>query len=188
MTEAASLEEAVEMAYLLAEKDWVILAFGSLSYLGALGRIIKDRKIQSKNEFLETILAHSQYKELYKSSIEFKTSTLFLETLDRFLHDIPELWIAFDDVYYEGACIVSKRALKDKILGRKETPLGIKLEQLEDSILELLFGAGKGRGQKAEKDFPIFFCFCFSFQSFPPGHPGKTFYRPTGNTRTVFPP
>ena len=43
MTEAASLEEAVEMAYLLAGKDWVILAFGSLSYLGALGRIIRDR-------------------------------------------------------------------------------------------------------------------------------------------------
>lgn len=44
VTEAASLEEAVEMAYLFAQKDWVILAFGSLSYLGALGRIIKDRK------------------------------------------------------------------------------------------------------------------------------------------------
>lgn len=43
VTEAASLEEAVEMAYLLAGKDWVILAFGSLSYLGALGRIIRDR-------------------------------------------------------------------------------------------------------------------------------------------------
>ncbi len=43
VTEAASLEEAVEMAYLLAEKDWVILAFGSLSYLGALGRIVRDR-------------------------------------------------------------------------------------------------------------------------------------------------
>jgi len=43
VTEAASLEEAVEMAYLLAEKDWAILAFGSLSYLGALGRIVRDR-------------------------------------------------------------------------------------------------------------------------------------------------
>lgn len=43
VTEAGSLEEAVEMAYLLAEKDWVILAFGSLSYLGELGRILKDR-------------------------------------------------------------------------------------------------------------------------------------------------
>lgn len=43
VTEAASLEEAVEMAYLFAQKDWVILAFGSLSYLGALGRIVRDR-------------------------------------------------------------------------------------------------------------------------------------------------
>ena len=43
VTEAASLEEAVEMAYLLTQKDWVIIAFGSLSYLGALGRLIKDR-------------------------------------------------------------------------------------------------------------------------------------------------
>lgn len=43
VTEAASLEEAVEMAYLLTEKDWVILAFGSLSYLGELGRIVKNR-------------------------------------------------------------------------------------------------------------------------------------------------
>lgn len=44
VTEAASLEEAVEMAYLFAQKDWVILAFGSLSYLGALGRLIRNRK------------------------------------------------------------------------------------------------------------------------------------------------
>lgn len=43
VSEAASLEEAVEMAYLFAQKDWVILAFGSLSYLGALGRIVRDR-------------------------------------------------------------------------------------------------------------------------------------------------
>ena len=48
VTEAASLEEAVELAYLLAEKDWVILAFGSLSYLGELGRIVKNRKIKQK--------------------------------------------------------------------------------------------------------------------------------------------
>ena len=44
VTEAASLEEAVEEAYLFAQKDWVILAFGSLSYLGALGRIVRNRR------------------------------------------------------------------------------------------------------------------------------------------------
>lgn len=74
-----------------------------------------------------------------------------MEALDRFLSDIQEQWIAFDDVYYEGKCVVSKQDLKDKILARPETPLGIKLEQLEDHILELLFGTGNGRGQKEEK-------------------------------------
>ena len=74
-----------------------------------------------------------------------------MEALDRFLSDIQEQWIAFDDVYYEGKCVVSKQDLKDKILARPETPLGIKLEQLEDHILELIFGTGNGRGQKEEK-------------------------------------
>ncbi len=44
VTEAASLEEAVEIAGLFAEKDWVIIAFGSLSYMGALNKVLKDRK------------------------------------------------------------------------------------------------------------------------------------------------
>ena len=36
VTALDSVQEAVEMAYLLADKDTVIVAFGSLSYLGAL--------------------------------------------------------------------------------------------------------------------------------------------------------
>ncbi len=44
VTAAGSLEEAVEMAYLLADSTSVIIAFGSLSYLGALTEIIKKRK------------------------------------------------------------------------------------------------------------------------------------------------
>ncbi len=46
VTAADSLEEAVEMSMLLAGKDDVILAFGSLSYLGRLMEIVeaKDRK------------------------------------------------------------------------------------------------------------------------------------------------
>lgn len=48
VTCADSLEEAVEMSYLLADKDSVILAFGSLSYLGQLSDIINKRN-QKKN-------------------------------------------------------------------------------------------------------------------------------------------
>ena len=46
VTEASSLEEAVEIAYLLAGKEDVIIAFGSLSYLGALKKIMADRSGQ----------------------------------------------------------------------------------------------------------------------------------------------
>lgn len=44
VTAADSLEEAVEMAYLIAGDDAVIIAFGSLSYLGELTAIVKNGK------------------------------------------------------------------------------------------------------------------------------------------------
>jgi len=47
VTAADSLEEAVEMGYLLAGKEDVILAFGSLSFLGRLMQIVKQRNAVS---------------------------------------------------------------------------------------------------------------------------------------------
>lgn len=117
-----------------------------------LSELLNGRKIQSRNDFLENLIFNSKYKEISRNSIEFKTSSFFREILDQFLIDIPRQWIEFEDVYYEGKCVVSGQILKDKILGRPETPLGIKLEQLEDYILEQIFGTGKGRGHKEEKN------------------------------------
>lgn len=117
-----------------------------------LSELLNGRKIQSRNDFLENLIVNSKYKEISRNSIEFKTSSFFREILDQFLIDIPRQWIEFEDVYYEGKCVVSGQILKDKTLGRPETPLGIKLEQLEDYILEQIFGTGKGRGHKEEKN------------------------------------
>ena len=117
-----------------------------------LSELLNGRKIQSRNDFLENLIVNSKYKEISRNSIEFKTSSFFREILDLFLFDITRLWIEFEAVYYEGKCVVSGQILKDKILGRPETPLGIKLEQLEDYILEQIFGTGKGRGHKEEKN------------------------------------
>ena len=117
-----------------------------------LSALLIGRKIQSRNDFLENLIVNSKYKEISRNSIEFKTSSFFREILDQFLIDIPRQWIEFEDVYYEGKCVVSRQILKDKILGRTETPLGIKLEQLEDYIFEQIFGTGKGRGHKEEKN------------------------------------
>lgn len=43
VTAAGSLEEGVEMAYLLADKADIILCFGSLSYLGHLSKVLAER-------------------------------------------------------------------------------------------------------------------------------------------------
>ncbi len=131
----------------LGEANVVSVVFDDI-----LRRLLKGRKIQSRNDFLEKLIADSRYKEMIKSSIEFKMSSPFLEVLDRFLYDIPYQWIEFEDVYYEGKRIVTKQKLKEKVLGRTETPLGIKLEQLENYIIELIFGTGKGRGHQEEKN------------------------------------
>lgn len=44
VTEAGSVEEAVEMARLIADKDYVIIAFGSLSYLGRLKNAVEKQQ------------------------------------------------------------------------------------------------------------------------------------------------
>lgn len=74
----------------------------SVVFEDILGTILKSRKIQSRNDFLEDLISRSQYKEIVKNSIEFKTSRDFLEILDRFLCEIPYKWIEFDDVFYGG--------------------------------------------------------------------------------------
>lgn len=43
VTVADSLQEAVEISYLLADKDSIIIAFGSLSYLGELAAVVQNR-------------------------------------------------------------------------------------------------------------------------------------------------
>lgn len=48
VTNLGSLEEAVEVSHLLADKDSVILCFGSLSYLGAIKQIYKKRTEKKK--------------------------------------------------------------------------------------------------------------------------------------------
>ena len=49
VTVADSVEEAVELAYLLADKETVIIAFGSLAYLGDCIYTVEHRKDMRKD-------------------------------------------------------------------------------------------------------------------------------------------
>lgn len=44
VTASDSIEEAVEMAYILSDKETIIIAFGSLSYLGVLTDVVQNKK------------------------------------------------------------------------------------------------------------------------------------------------
>lgn len=117
----------------------------SMVFEDMLAAIIKNRRIQSRNQFLENLITSSGYRSTIKNSIEFKTSHQFMEILNLFIYDIPYKWIEFEDIYYDGQFIVSKEILKEKIISRKEVPLGVKLKHLEDFIVDLIYELKKIR-------------------------------------------
>src|SRR5690606_25784881 len=74
----------------------------------------------------------------------------FKTILDRLINDLPHKWIDFEDVYYGGKCIMDKETLKSSIIGA-EVPLGIRLKQMEDFLLDLIQESKKERIRRAEK-------------------------------------
>ncbi len=131
----------------LGESNVVSAVFEDL-----LSKVLRNRKIQTKNEFLEKLLTDSRRRKIMKSSMEWKTSPQFKAVLERFLYDIPRRWISFEDIYYDGKLIITSEKLREKIAGRMETPLAMKLRQLEDYVIELIFGTGKKQKNGEEKN------------------------------------
>ena len=130
----------------LGESNVVSMVFEEI-----ITKLFPNVHLQSRNQFLENLITSPEYRKVIKNSIEFKTSRRFLEMIDRFISDLPQRWIAFEDVYYDNKCIVSKDIMRYKISGRAETPLGMKLKQLETFILESVNAAQKKRLSKAQE-------------------------------------
>lgn len=130
----------------LGESNVVSVVFEEI-----LSKILRRQHIQSRNQFLENLITNPGYRKIIKSSIEFKTSNQFLEILNRFIIDLPHRWIKFEDVCFGGKCVVKKEVLKEKIAGRLETPLGVKLKQLEDFTIETIKVTKNIRLKKSEE-------------------------------------
>jgi DNA helicase-2/ATP-dependent DNA helicase PcrA len=116
-----------------------------------LTTILQSKHIQSRNQFLEMLITSSGYRDIIKSSMEFKTSHLFMELLDRLINDIPLSILELKDVYYDAQCIVTKDVLQERLVGRNEIPFGEKLKQLEEFIVESIYESKKIRIRKSEK-------------------------------------
>lgn len=124
----------------------------SVVFEDIIASVLKNEQVQSRNQFLENLISNTSYRNRIKRSMEFKTSRQFLEILDRFMADLPHHWMDFKDVIYDGECIISKEALKEKILsGRNETPLGSRLKLIKEYILELISESKKYRLKKTEQ-------------------------------------
>lgn len=116
-------------------------------------KIIGSGRVQSKSRFLENLISGTEYCEIIKSSIEFKTSRPFIQLLNRFIDDIPESLIAFENVCYDGVCVMKKAELKEKVMsGRNETPLGTRLKLIREYALERICESAKQRIRRQEKD------------------------------------
>lgn len=124
----------------LGENNVVSVVFEEM-----LADILQNQRIQSRNQFLENLITSTGYRNIIKNSIEFKTSRQFIEMLNLYICDIPNKWIEFEDVYYDGEFIVSKEILKEKIAGRKDTPLGVNLKHLENFVFDLIYDLKKIR-------------------------------------------
>lgn len=119
-----------------------------------IGQVLPGEPVQSRNQCLECLFSSKdkEYIRILKSSMQFKGSIQFIEILIRFINDLPRKWIEFNDIYYNGQHLLSRQLLKDKILkGNKASLLGVRLQQLEDDILELIHEQRKRRLEKLKK-------------------------------------
>lgn len=119
-----------------------------------LHSILQTEAIQTKNQFLEELLSpmNSKNKAIMKKSLEFKGSGQFTEMIKRFINDLPNRWIEFADIYYDGKYIASRQLLKAKIIkGNKSQPLSFRLKQLENSVLEEVRALRKNRLNKLKE-------------------------------------
>ena len=115
-----------------------------------LTSLLQNERIQSRNQFLEELFTSTGYRDTMKTSIEFKTSHVFKKILDLFIADIPHRWLEFEDIYYKDQCILTKDELKQKLLGRNDNPLGVRLKQLEEFIVESVYESKKIHLKKSE--------------------------------------
>ena len=128
-------------------------AVNSFIFEEILQTVLQHEQIQTKNQILEDILSSSSKKDgdIIKASMDFKSSSQFVEILKRFIRDLPKRWMEFSDVYYDGKCIAGRQELKSKLLsGDQSSLLGTRLKKLESSILDAVHTQRKNRIKKLE--------------------------------------
>jgi DNA helicase-2/ATP-dependent DNA helicase PcrA len=117
-----------------------------------LCKILQGYRIQTRNDFWEHMMEDEPYSSIARKSMDFKMSESFRNMLDAFLLEIPLRWIDFHDIHYNGSLIISKEQLREWVLRRPHISLGTRLSQLEDYVIELIFGTGRKHGDGEQRN------------------------------------
>lgn len=125
---------------------------GSATFDDILRKILKGQRAESRNTFLEHLMTDNAYQSVIQKSAEFKMSETFRRMLDDFLPEIPLRWIPFQDLHYNGSCIVTGEEMRLWTMRRPHIPLGTRLLQLEDYCLEKIFGTARKRGDGEQRN------------------------------------
>ncbi len=124
----------------------------SVTFDDILCKILQGYRIQTRNDFWEHMMGDEPYSSIARKSMEFKMSESFRNMLDAFLLEIPLRWIDFHDIHYNGSLIISKEQLREWVLRRPHISLGTRLSQLEDYVIELIFGTGRKHGDGEQRN------------------------------------
>lgn len=130
----------------LGESNVVSVIFDEL-----LTTILENERIQTRNQFLEGLITCAGYHNIIKRSIEIKTSEAFKNLLNRFIEELPSQYIDFEDIYHEKKLIINKEQIRDIVLRRGDVPLGVKLKQLEEYIMDLIRESSEERIDRSER-------------------------------------
>lgn len=111
--------------------------------------LMSDYKLEKRNEELESLLLSKTSIKI--DDINFKSSTTFVEILNRFIDYYLRKLIPFSDVYYDNKVIYTKDEIKNMFLNNK---IGIspirRLNRIKSMILNKIHPIRKERLKKIE--------------------------------------
>ena len=115
-----------------------------------LKKVIRNYYVEPYHEYLEHVMAGHKVARTMKKSMELKTSEHYLELLNFFLEEIPQSYIAYQDIVYHDKCVMTADEMRDWLCRRPYVPLGTRLKQLHDYLMELVFGVDPAPGLNEE--------------------------------------
>ncbi len=99
-----------------------------------------ERKFETRNVFLESVLLNNAQSQLKMESMAFKGSADFIKIIDRFIDEIPERFMKIRDITFKEETILTRAEIINRLQINPDTPLKTKLGYLQEAISEAVYG------------------------------------------------